>query len=271
MMVGFSGKVVKADPFIVPDFGSADFTNPLDIDNPFFTLIPGTAFCYQAETDEGTEINEVTVVTDGGLNPCTIQIAGIDTIVVRDAVKLDGNLTEDTYDFYAQDDDGNAWYLGEATNECLEPVPDNTFGTWNANFFDEVTNPNGGGIPGIVMLADPMPGNSYPQEFLEGVAEDIGKVLRLDADVTDYCDKDCLKTKEWSPLATGNVEHKYYARNIVDDIGGLVLVEALKGKNVLTELLDVVLEQTDTGACPNDFANAEALLCDSAPPTNCVF
>ena len=124
------------------------------------------------------------------------------------------------------------------------------------------------------MLDDPMPGNTYQQEFLEGVAEDMGKVLRLDADVTDYCDKDCLKTKEWSPLATGNVEHKYYARNIVGDIGGLVLVEELKGgQTVLVELFDVItrLKAKFTGDCPSDFEDALGKLCndDSPPPMNC--
>jgi hypothetical protein len=121
------------------------------------------------------------------------------------------------------------------------------------------------------MLADPMPGNTYQQEVLEGVAEDMGKVLRLNANVSEYCDKDCLKTKEWSPLATGNVEHKYYARGIHGDIGGLVLVEELKGKTVLTELVDLLTDLEITGACPTNFANAEALLCNSPPPANCVF
>jgi hypothetical protein len=119
IMIGFSGGVVKADPFIVPDFGSAVFGNPTNITNPFFTLSPGTAFCYEADTDEGTEINEVTVVTDGAGIPCSIPIAGIDTIVVRDTVRLvnddfpAGILTEDTYDLYAQDDAGNGWFSGK--------------------------------------------------------------------------------------------------------------------------------------------------------------
>lgn len=268
MMICFTAGVAKADPFIVPDFESAVFDTPTHIDNAFFTLIPGTAFCYEADTEDGPETNEVTVVTQGG-GACTLPIADVQTIVVRDAVRLDGNLTEDTYDFYAQDNDGNVWYLGEATKEC--GPPQNTEGTWNANNFDSNNNPHGGGEPGIVMLDDPMQGKSYQQEFLVDVAEDMAKVLRLNADVTDYCDKDCLNTKEWTPLAPGNVEHKYYAPDIAPDIGGLVLVEALKGKTVLTELV-VVLDVNDTGACPSSFTNALANLCNIAlpPPMNCV-
>src|SRR5574341_996230 len=171
MMIGFTAGFVKADPFSVPMFIPGNFPGVPNVNNAFLTLIPGTAFCYQAETEDGTEENEVTVVTIGG-NPCTLPIAGVQTIVVRDAVRLEGVLTEDTYDFYAQDNDGNVWYLGEATKECGPPP--NTEGTWNADPFNSVTNPHGGGEPGIVMLADPIPGKSYQQEFLEGVAADMG-------------------------------------------------------------------------------------------------
>jgi hypothetical protein len=272
MMVGFSTEIVKANPFIVPDFGSATFTNPLDVDNPFLTLNPGTAFCYEADTEDGTEINEVTVVAKGQ-HACTIPIAGVQAIVVRDAVRLDGDLTEDTYDFYAQDDAGNVWYLGEATKEC-GPPPD-TEGTWNAN---ECAEDYCGGQPGIVMLANPMLGNSYPQEFLEGVAEDMAKVVNVNSSVSvPYGDfGGCLKTKEWTPLAPGDVEHKYYAVDILGNIGGNVLTEELKGsQTVLSELFDVLTDLSghDTGYCPSDFEDALGRLCieSSPPPMNCEF
>ena len=79
------------------------------------------------------------------------------------------------------------------------------------------------------MLADPQPGVSYRQEFLAGVAEDMAKVLRLNARVSvPYGDfEDCLETKEWSPLEPGAIEQKFYARGV-----GLVLVEEHKGKIV---------------------------------------
>ncbi len=248
MIIGFSGDTVKAEPFSAPVFDSDNFPDPPDINNPFMTLVPGTAFCYEADTEDGTEANEVTV-TD-----CDQEIAGVKTIVVRDSVRLDGVLTEDTYDYYAQDEDGNVWYLGEATKECED---NSTEGTWNA---DEE-----GAEAGVVMLANPLPGNSYMQEFLEGVAEDMAVVLRLNASVPDYCDKDCLKTKEWSPLEHGAIEHKYYSQ----DIGGLVLVEELKGKTVLTELVDVLNDVSDTGYCPSDLDDALDALCDDPPPMNC--
>lgn len=270
IIIGFSTKAAKADPFIVPMFNAANFPDPPDISNPFLTLIAGTAFCYVADTEDGTEINEVTVVAKGK-NACTIPIAGVQAIVVRDAVRLDGELTEDTYDFYAQDDAGNVWYLGEATEEC-GPPPD-TEGTWNAN---ECAEDYCGGVPGIVMLADPILGNSYQQEFLEGVAEDMAKVVNSNSSVSvPYDDfQGCLKTKEWTPLAPGDVEHKYYAVDIIGNIGGNVLTEELKGgQTVLSELFDVLtgLKAKDAGDCPSNFEDALSKLCneDSPPPMNC--
>jgi hypothetical protein len=247
-------------------FSAGNFPAPPEIDNPFFTLPPGTAFCYQ--TEDGSETNEVTVVKIASGGPCTLTIDGVQTIVFRDVVRDEvGEVTEDTFDFYAQDDDGHVWYLGEATKTCGD---DMTEGTWNA---DPVNAGGLGGIPGIIMLADPMPGNSYQQEFLEDVAEDMAQVKRLNANVTDYCDNDCLKTKEWTPLAPGDIEFKYYARGVDGGaIGGNVRTAENKGgPTVLTDLVDVLTNQASTGACPTSFANAEALICDSDPPDNCGF
>ena len=147
---------------------------------------------------------------------------------------LDHVTTEETTDWYAQDDDGNVWYCGEDTVEHMyddegNHIGDSTEGSWNAN----VT----GAEPGIVMLADPMPGDSYRQEFLEGVAEDMAKVLRLNAKVSiEFGDFDnCLETKEWSPLERGAIEHKYYYPGV-----GLVYnTELSGGKTVKVELVDI--------------------------------
>ena len=123
------------------------------------------------------------------------------------------------------------------------------------------------------MLADPKPGNSYRQEFLEDVAEDMGKVQRLNANVSvPYGEfEDCLKTKEWTPLERGSIEHKYYASDIVPDIGGLVITKEHKGKTVRSELVDVLQNVTDTGDCPQNLQDALDALCneESPPPNNC--
>src|SRR3990170_8083774 len=94
-------------PETVPDFHEARFTHPTQIDNPFFPLVPGTTRTYAAETEDGTERIVVEVLDD------TRDVMGVTCRVVRDRVFLDDVLIEDTHDWYAQDDAGNVWYMGE--------------------------------------------------------------------------------------------------------------------------------------------------------------
>ena len=87
-------------------------------------------------------------------------------------------------------------------------------------------------MPGIILPAEPKVGDCYQQEYYEDVAEDVGKILRLNATAGDY--EDCLEMKEWTPLEPGNVEHKYYAEDV-----GLVYIRELKEKTVEVELVDI--------------------------------
>lgn len=211
------------DPVIPDDFIDEN-GDPYEIDNLYLPMTPGTTFIYEAETEDGLEVNEVWVTSD------TKEILEVTCTVVLDRVWLEGELTEMTYDWFAQDKYGNVWYFGEYTEE-YEDGEVSTEGSWEAG--------EDGAEPGIVMEADPQPGDSYRQEYCEDVAEDMGKVLRLNASVSvEYGDfEDCLKTKEWTPLEPGVVEHKYYAPGV-----GLLLVTELKGKTVRVELVDITGE-----------------------------
>ena len=86
------------------------------------------------------------------------------------------------------------------------------------------------------MLGEPFKGAFYSQEYYEDEAEDMGKVVNFvpvsSDDFGDY--EDCLKTKEWSPLEPGNVEHKYYCMP-----DGLILIEELHGKTKWVELIEI--------------------------------
>jgi len=213
-----------------PDINPDDFVDgdgkPLPINNQYWPLTPGTTFIYEAETEDGLEVNVVHVTDE------TKEILDVTCTVVLDLVYVEDALTEQTYDWFAQDAVGNVWYFGEDTKEYDEDGNViSTEGSWEAGV--------DGAKPGIVMEADPQPGDSYRQEYYQDVAEDMGKVLRLNASVSvAYGDfEDCLKTKEWTPLDRGVVEHKYYAPGV-----GLVLVTELKGKSVRVELVDITTD-----------------------------
>ena len=170
---------------------------------------------------------------------CTKTILGINCVVVHDYETVNGVLSEDTLDWYAQDDAGNIWYFGEATKKCLcvddcesEECIDRT-GSWEAGV--------DGALPGYLILdPEPKPGVCYQQESAQG-AQDMAKVLRLNAKVilgNGESYTDCLETKEWSALEPGVIEHKYYAPGV-----GLVLIEELKGKTGRVELIDKYFEE----------------------------
>jgi len=239
VLLSLCGGSAAAGGMLEPVFNPADFSTPTVIDNPYFPLVPGTVFTYQSMAGDECEVNDVTVTN------VTPVIAGILTREVHDEVWLDDDcdggrdfLWEDTLDRYAQDDAGNVWYMGEDSAEyCDRDQPNmvcSTEGSWEAGV--------GGGEAGFLMLADPMPGVSYPQEYLEDEAEDMAKVKRTNATVTlifeNQIDPDdyegCLKTKEWTPLEPGAIAHKYYCPGV-----GLVLESELQGGTARSELVNI--------------------------------
>ena len=262
-------------------FNVANFTNnPTIIDNPYWPLLPGgvasRTFTYLGETEDECVVN--TVASEQGEIKMDFedQYAAIAAQVVRDqewvvadcdTVPTDADLKEFTFDWYAQDNNGNVWYFGEASRDfedgcpSLSAVPlgtedwgdyglddlqeDCTGGSWEAGQL----GPDGEiiGQPGIVVPSDdpygpdgePLsPGNYYMQEVAEG-AEDMGKILSRKASVSiesgafedDY--ENCRKVKEWTALEPGaSVEHKYYCAGI-----GLILINGIGGGPTESEVL----------------------------------
>lgn len=147
----------------LPDFAAARFGHPLDIDNPYFPVVPGTKYTYRTagidpETDERfTERNVVQATSD------TRVLAGATTRPVHDQVfRSDGMLKEDTTDHYAHDDGGNVWYFGEdVTNYEYDDrgrlVETTHEGSWLAGV--------DGAQAGVLMEAAPRAGTRYYQEF----------------------------------------------------------------------------------------------------------
>ena len=189
-----------------PAFDPANFSDPQP--NPYFPLGPGTQTVFEGETEH----NEVTVTHD------TKTIEGIQAVVVTDQVFVDGQLTEDTLDWFAADNFGNVWYLGEQTAEYENGAVSSTAGSWEAGV--------DGALPGIIMLAQPQVDDIYRQEYLAGEAEDIAQVHLLDGTVTVpfAAFGQAVATDEWSLLEPGVTERKWYAPSV-----GFVYQETIEG------------------------------------------
>lgn len=179
-----------------PDIDPEEFTT--EVDNPYMPLVVGRTLTYQ----EGNE-RVVIAHTDS-----TRKVMGVEVRVVRDREYDGERLIEDTEDWFAQDNDGNVWYFGEATAECRDGTITTRAGEWQAGV--------DGAQPGIVMLAAPRVGDYYRQEFYRGRAEDVARVRELGATVahegTTY--QAVIVTEDFTALEPGQLEHKMYAPDV---------------------------------------------------------
>ena len=203
-----------------PDIDPADFVD--SIDNRYFPLEPGTVIRLEGRTEDGVEKEKI-VVTHR-----TREVMGVTTTIVKDIMRVEGELAEVTEDWYAQDSDGNVWYFGEDTAEYENGKSINTHGSWEAGV--------DGALPGIIMSADPQVTQSYRQEFYEGEAEDMFWVvetgLEKSVPLGDYTD--VVHVLEWTPLEPRIVVEKFYAPGI-----GLLSETALSGGKENVELLEI--------------------------------
>lgn len=191
----------QIDPNYNPVINPANFTD--SVTNVYFPLVPGTRFTYHSPTEDGLETIVVTVLSD------TKMVAGVQCTVVRDVVSIEGQVIEDTYDWFAQDMDGNVWYMGEDVSNYENGVLQDKEGSWEAGV--------DGAKPGIIMMAIPVLEMPYRQEYYFNHAEDWGKVIAKDVTVnTTYgIFEHCLKTADWNALEQGApMEFKYYAPNV---------------------------------------------------------
>lgn len=194
-----------------PPFNPDNFVR--HVDNPWFPLRAGTIWRYRGEED-GQAKKQVTVVTSK-----TKTILGIKATVVHDRVFTGGEgLTEDTFDWYAQDKQGNVWYLGENTKELDHGRVTGREGSWQAGVK--------GARAGIQMLAHPRVGERGLMEYWKGHAEDHFQVTSLRGKT--------LTTKEWTPLEPGVRDRKVYRRGT-----GEVREETVKGGNERFALVSV--------------------------------
>ena len=215
-----------ADPV---ELDPAEFTT--EITNRFWPMAPGTRWTYREIDEEGNEV--VVVVT---VSSETREIAnGVTALIVRDTVTADGELLEDTVDWYAQDADGNVWYLGEDTAEFEGGEVTTTEGSWEAGV--------DGALPGVIVPADPTDGMAYRQEYFPGEAEDNGEVLSTEeqAEVPYGHFTGVLLTKDTSAIQPEVLEYKLYAPD-----AGPVLVLGVSGGGGREEL--VSLETVDADA-----------------------
>jgi hypothetical protein len=141
-------------------------------------------------------------------------------------VRRRGELVEVTDDWYAQDDAGNVWYLGEDTTEYEDGRPVSTEGSFEAGV--------DGAQAGVIMPARPRRGMRYRQEHYAGHAEDRASVVsvREQAETPAGHFRRVLMTRDVNPLEPKVLEFKFYARGV-----GPVLAIGVSGGSEREELV----------------------------------
>jgi hypothetical protein len=207
------------------DFERDDFPRRPNIDNGWLPLLPGTRLTLEGRANRGGGPLPHTVtftVTD-----LTKVIAGVRTQVIWDVDVNEGELAERELAFFAQDEDGNVWNLGEYPEEFEDGQFLGAPNAWIAGVADAEG--------GIHMLDRPRVGRSWLQGFAPEIdfldcATVVSKREQVCAPVSCY--DEVLLTHETSPLdREGGVQTKYHARGLgivqvgaVDDPEGETLV-----------------------------------------------
>ena len=205
-----------------PHIDPANFSP--NVTNKLFPLTPGQTLVYTGIEDEQKVLDLVVP------SRRTKLVDGVRARVVEDRVYLDNVLAERTSDYYAQDRCGNVWYFGEDTAELdRQGHVVSTEGTWHAGV--------DGAQPGVFMQAHPQLGRRFRQEWYQGQAEDVFKVIDRSARVTvPYGSfRHALRTEETNALEPNVLDNKYYVKGI-----GEVAELSVKGPRETLKLVEVI-------------------------------
>jgi hypothetical protein len=181
------------------------FSHPTRIDNPY---MPVSAYrrCALRGRADGTRERSVRTLLR---HTRRFSIAGspVDAAIVRDDSYEDGRLVESTRDYFAQDDAGTVYYLGERVHAIRRGRVVGHGGSWLLGPDTEV--------PGVIMPAHPATGDQFRPEDVPGVTTESDRVEEtgLRALVHGVLYRDVIRVSEFVQ-PEGDVEYKLYAPGV---------------------------------------------------------
>jgi len=193
-----------------PQFAEFDpnrFDSPTLIANEWLPLQPGKRWVYEGTAvEDGESLSRRIEFT---VTDLTKEIAGVRTVVAWIVDYNDGEVVEKEIAFYAQDNDGTVWYLGEHPEE-YEDGEFVTAPTWIAGLEEARA--------GIKMMAEPKLGAPNVYQGWGPAVEwsDYGRVEQMGQEicVPVDCYKDVLVNAESSLGEEGAFQLKYYSRGV---------------------------------------------------------
>jgi len=193
------------------------------ISNPYFPLVTGQVRNYAISGQGDAATLSVTSTANSKM------ILGILCLGFHDRGIAAEGQTEDTWRWYAQDEDGNVWYFASETKK-YDYADLSEHWSWQAG--------TGGAKPGKAMVGRPQDfiNKEFQVDFVPGVSEHKAMVLGLNETVTvpGGTFSGCLKIRVYSDLESGKEEHQYYAPGV-----GLILSESVPAGGRRMELVSI--------------------------------
>jgi hypothetical protein len=223
----------------------ANFSDSANITNQWMPLQPGTQLVFEGLTvEKGRNVSHRVIIT---VTDLTKVIGGVRSAVTYDLDYSDGQLVEAELAFFAQDDNGNVWRMGEYPEEYengeFTLAPTWVHGIQNAR-------------AGIAMQANPQIGTP---DYSQGWGPAVGWTDRGHVDqsgqsvcVPFACYENVLVIAETSKSEPGAYQLKFFAPGI-----GNIKVD-WRGEDQTKEVLDLV-EYNQLTPAQLDKVRAQAL------------
>jgi hypothetical protein len=181
------------------------FSDPTRIDNPYLPLSRFHRCTLRGEED-GERLRIRRTVLDR-TRTFVVEGVAVEAMVVKDRVRADGELVEETHDFFAQADDGTVHYFGERVDNLRRGEVVDHSGGW---LYGEDTL-----TLGVLMPGDPHLGRHWLSEDAPPITVEhdrvVGEIPTVEVQGHTY--RRAIKVREYA-LPDKEVEYKLYARGV---------------------------------------------------------
>jgi hypothetical protein len=223
---------------MLEEYDRSNFDDPTNIDNPWLPVTPGMQYIYEGVTEEGGNVTEHQVIIT--VTDLVKEIDGVMTVVTWDEDYSGGELVETELAFYAQDNDGNVWRMGEYPEvyerEQLIEAP-----AWLSGYR--------GAVAGIMMAGDP---GAREGSYSQGWGPAVGFTDRWQVDMVEQetcvpadCYTGVLITAEYSEEEPDAFQLKYYAEGVGNVQVGWRGLDATREELELVEIVVMSAEEME--------------------------
>ena len=200
-------------------YDPANFSHPINIDNQYYPMVPGTEWVLEGTANRGSGLQPHQVIIT--VSDLTKVIHGIATRVIWEKDVNEGKVAETELAFFAQDDEGNLWNLGEYPEEYSEK---GKFKGAPSTWISGLRGAQGGiHVPGTPSVGSPSyrEGTAPEVDFLDGARVEA---MNRQACGGIGCFANALVIDEWNSKSNDGHQLKNYVPNIgplrVDPRGG---------------------------------------------------